>query len=181
MAGKARTNGQSVAKQQQRAEETKAALTGLQAPDTEDPAEKADLLEELSKSDLLAEIDDEAFRMLASKDIPTSNFDDEDVAEFRNYMDVVRLKKRSRYPHEGQDITGVLREVVHDDPNAGLDPTDRGDLLADEAFMQTLKARVLKARNGSLVQKVLSSMNVSTVRRENSDDGGGRLLSKIRN
>jgi len=174
-----RSNGDSVEEQQRRAEETKTALTGLQQREQDDPRDKTELLEELSKSDLKDEIDDKALRFLASKDIPTSNMSEEDVQEFKNYLDVLLMRKRAHYPDENQALTGVLREVAHDDPDAGLQPIDKGDLLADEAFAQSMKARVLKAKNGGLISKVLSSIRVSKVSR-GEDSGGDRLLSRWR-
>jgi len=175
-----RSNGSDPEEQQRRQEDIQTGQTGLQMREQDAPDEKTDLLEELSEFDRLDEIDDDTLRMLASKDIPTSNFDEPDVAEFRGFMDVVRMRKRARYPDEGQDVTGVWREVIHDDVEAGLQPVDKGDLLSDEAFFQTMKARVLKAKNGDLVTRVLSSINVSKVERGN-DDSGGRLLSRLRN
>lgn len=166
---------------QRRTEETKAAITGLKEQPKETDADKTELLAELSESDLLDDIDDQALRNLATKDIPTSNFDEAASAEFRAYMDVALAKKRARYPHEGQDVTGVLREVVHDDPNAGLEPIDKGDLLNDETFAQAMKARVEKARGGSLVRSVLSSIKHSIVSREQNEESSGRILGKLRN
>lgn len=174
-----RSNGESAEERQQRQERFQTAQAGLQAPEMDDASDKTDLLNELAEYDQKDAIDDEAKERMATKDIPTSNFDDGDVAEFRGFMDVLRMKKRARYPDEGQDVTGVWREVVHDDPEAGLYPVDKGDLLADEAFFQSMKARVLKARNGNLVTRVLSSIRVSKVDR-GEDDSGGRLLSRIR-
>lgn len=178
---KLRENGEDPSERQRRQEEINAGQTGLKMPEEDDARDKTELLEELSESDLKEELDDEALRFLATKDIPTSNMSEEDVAEFRNYMDVVLMKKRARYPDEDQDITGILREYVHDDPSAGLQPIDKGDLLADEAFAQSMKARVLKAKDGSLLRTVLSSIRVSQVHRPGSDDSSGRLLSRIRN
>lgn len=175
-----RSNGDSPEQRQRQQERFQTAQAGLQAPEQYDASDQKDLLEELSEFDQLDEIDDEAMKRVATKDIPTSNFDEADVAEFRAYMDVLRMKKRARYPDEGQDVTGVWREVVHDDPQAGLHPVDKGDLLADEAFFQSMKARVLKAKNADLVTRVLSSIRVSKVDR-GGDDSDGRLLSRIRN
>lgn len=174
-------NGQDPQKQRARAEEGQAALQGLQMPEEQSTEEQTELLRELSEYDLLDEIDDQALRNLATKDIPTSNFSEEQAQEFRAYMEVALLKKRGRHPHPGQDVTGTLREWVHDDPNAGLEPIDRGDLLEDETFAQSMKARVDKARDGSLARLVLSSIRQSIVRRENNDGGGGRLLSRLKN
>jgi len=175
-----KSNGQDPEEQQRRHEDIKTGQTGLQVREQDDPSDKTDLLEELSEFDRLDEIDDDTLRMLATKDIPTSNVDEADVAEFRGFMDVARMKKRARYPDEGQDVTGVWREVIHDDVEAGLQPVGKGDLLADEAFFQTMKARVLKAKNADLVTRVLSSIRVSKVDR-GGGDGGGRLLSRLRN
>jgi len=44
-----------------------------------------------------------------------------------------------------------------------------------------MKARVDKARDGSLARLVLSSIRQSIVRRENNDGSGGRLLSRLKN
>lgn len=167
--------------QRARQEEGQAALQGLQMPGEDTPGDKTELLEELSESDLLDTVDDPALRNLATKDIPTANFDEAEEAEFRAYMDVALLKKRARHPHEGQDVTGVLREYVHDDPAAGLEPIDKGDLLGDETFAQAMKARVSKGKQGSLMRTVLSSIRHSVVRRESGSQDGGRLLSKLRN
>lgn len=156
-------------------------MAGMRMPDEDTARDKTELLEELSESDLLAEIDDPALRNLATKDIPTSNFDEGQVMEFSAYVDVALLKKRARHPHEGQDVTGILREWVHDDPNAGLDPIDKGDLLSDETFARAVKARVLKGKNAGLMRTVLSSIRHSVVERTGpDDDGGGRILSRLR-
>lgn len=160
-------------------EETQAGITGLQMPDEDE--NQTELIRELSESDLRDEIDDPAFRNLLSKDIPTSNFSEEDSAEFRAYADVALMKKKARYPHEKQDVTGVLREFVHDDPNAGLKPQDKGDLAKYETLAQAYKARVNKGKEGSLVRSVLSSIRHSIVDRAGGSDDGGRLLSRIRN
>jgi hypothetical protein len=166
--------------QRKKAEDTRAALTGLKAPDSETDRDRVELLEQLSESDIIGDIDDEALQHLGSRDIPTANFDEAGEAEFRAYMDVALFKKRARHPHEKQDITGALREVVHNDPEAGLEPIDRGDLLSDESFAQTMKARVTKGRAGQLVRAILSSIKVSRVERERDDSGGGRLLGRLR-
>jgi hypothetical protein len=174
-------SGSSAEDWQEREEETKAAIAGLQDGGEETTRDKTELLEELSESDLLDEIDDQALRHLATKDIPTANFDEAGEAEFRAYMDVALMKKRARYPHEGQDVTGILREVVHDDPSAGLQPIDKGDLLSDETFAQAMKARVTKGRGGSLVRAILSSIKHSIVSRESEDSSSGRILGRLKN
>lgn len=177
------SNGKSrekeIQEQQNRQEASRAALQGLQGGGAENPLGKTQLLEELSESDILDEVDDQALRNLATKDIPTSNFDEASEAEFRAFMDVALMMKRARHPHEGQAVTGVLREFVHDDPDAGLEPIDRGDLLSDETFAQAMKARVRKGRDGSLVRTVLSSIRHSVVTRESGDKDGGRLLKRF--
>jgi len=143
--------------------------------------DKAELLEQLSESDLKDGIDDPAIRNLLTTDIPTSNFDEADVQEFRGFVDAALIKKRAAYPHENQDVTGVLREYVHNDPNAGLEPINKQALHDDEAVAQAIKARILKAKNGSLVRRILSSIKHSVLRRENSNDtGGGRLLDRLK-
>ncbi|UIP01742.1 hypothetical protein Hbl1158_16945 (plasmid) [Halobaculum sp. CBA1158] len=164
--------------QQRRQEETQAGLTGLQLPEEEE--NQTELIQELSESDLREEVDDQAFRNLLTKDIPTSNFDEEQISEFRAYGDVALMKKKARYPHPGQDVTGVLREWAHDDPNAGLRPQDRGDLAQYETLTQSYKARVMKGKDGALVRSVLSSIRHSIVDRAGGSDSGGRLLSRIR-
>ena len=164
-----------------RQEESQGALTGLQGPGQETPAEKTDLLKELSESDLIDRVDDPALQNLATKDIPTGNFDEGETAEFRAYVDVALLHKRARHPHEDQDVTGALRKWVHDDPDAGLDPVDKRDRQRDETFGRAVKARVTKGKNGSLVRRVLSSIRHSIMQRETGgDDDGGRILDRIR-
>lgn len=177
------SNGDGVDRNEQRRrnEESNAALQQLSEGEMETTRDKVELLSELAESDLVEDIDDQALKHLGTKDIPTANFDEAGEAEFRAYMDVALMKKRARYPHEGQDVTGVLREFVHDDPNAGMEPIDKGDLLSDETYAQAMKARVTKGRNGSLVRAILSSIKHSIVSRDSSDDDGGRLLGRIRN
>jgi hypothetical protein len=178
LGGKQRPDPESV---RERDRDVKVGMAGMQMPEEDTPRDKTELLEELSESDLLDEINDPALRNLATKDIPTSNFDDGQVAEFSAYVDVALLKKRARHPHEGQDVTGVLREWVHDDPHAGLDPIDKGDLLSDETFARAIKARVLKGKNAGLMRTVLSSIRHSVVERKGGDDdSGGRILSRLR-
>lgn len=179
MLGSSKSEEEKAEEMRQADAERNAAVSRLGGREEDTPHDKTQLLEELSKSDI--DIDDQALQYLATKDIPTSNFDEGDVAEFRGFVDLALLKKRARYPHEGQDVTGTLREWVHDDPNAGLDPIDKGDLLSDETFAQAVKARVLKAKRGSLLRSVLSSIRHSIVQRENGqDDSGGRLLSRFK-
>lgn len=156
-------------------------MAGLQVPEEDTPRDKTELLEELSESDLKDRIDDPALYNLLTKDIPTSNFDEAQVAEFEGYVDVALLKKRSHYPHENQDVTGILREWVHDDPNAGLTPIDKGDLLSDETFARAVKARVHKGKNAGLIRTVLSSIRHVLTERRGDDDSGGRILSRLRN
>jgi len=160
-------------------EESQARLQGLNMPEEDD--DQTELIQELSQSDLLQQTDDRALQNFLSKDIPTSNFSEEELAEFRAEVDIVLMKKRARYPHENQDVTGVLREWVHDDPSAGLNPQDKGDFLADQTLGQTIKARINKGKDGSLVRTVLSSIKHSIVDRGTGGDSGGRLLSRIRN
>lgn len=163
-----------------RKEEGQGALAGLQGPAEESPAEKTDLLQELSESDLLDGVDDPALRNLATKDIPTGNFNEAETAEFRAYVDVALLHKRARHPSEDQDVTGTLREWVHDDPTAGLDPVDKRDRQRDETFGRAVKARVTKGKGGSLVRRVLSSIRHSIMQRESGDDDdGGRILERL--
>jgi len=167
--------------QLRRQEEGKGALAGLQGPEQDTAADKTDLLQELSESDLLDSVDDPALRNLLTKDIPTSNFDEAEAAEFKAYVDIVLLKKEARLPHENQDVTGVLREWVHDDPAAGRAPVDKADVHEDEALGQAIKARVAKAKGGSLVRRVLSSIRHSIMQRESGDDdNGGRILDRLR-
>lgn len=170
--------------QQERAVDSKAQLAGLQAAtQDETPENQAQLLEELTWADIEPPNGDEALANLLTKDIPSANFSGEEAQEFRAFVDVALMKKRARHPHEGQIVTGVLREWVHDDPDAGLDHIGRGDLLADETFGQSVKARVSKGREGTLLRTVLSSIRQSIVRREggSGDSGGGRILSRLKN
>lgn len=179
--GRSKNQEQAIEEHQQRQEESRAILQGLQGPDEHNPHDKAQLIEELTRSDLTAPNGDAALANLITKDIPSANFSEEESTEFRGYVDVAILKKRARHPHEGQDVTGVLREWVHDDPNAGLQPIDKGDLLGDETFGQAVKARVSKGRQGTLLRTTLASIKESVVRREGSSEGSGRILSRIRN
>lgn len=180
---KNKKNGQDPDDKQDRAVDSKAQLAGLQAaPQEETPENQAQLLEELTCHDIDAPNGDKALANLLTKDIPSANFSGEEAQEFRAYVDVALMKKRARHPHEGQIVTGVLREWVHDDPDAGLEHIDRGDLLADETFGQVVKSRVSKGRDGTLLRTVLSSIRQSIVRREDGgNDGGGRILSRLKN
>lgn len=166
--------------QQERAEDRQALLTGLQQPGAQEetPADKTELIEQLTESDLVAT--DGTLQNLLTKDIPSANFSEEEAHEFRHYLDVVLERKRAAHPHEGQDVVGVLREWVHDDPSAGLDPVDRGDLLMDETMKQGVAARITKGKQGSLIGLALRSVRESVLRRDGSSSSGGGLLGRIR-
>ena len=118
---------------QERAEESKALIAGLQSrrgSSENDDIDKSELIEQLTEDDLVAS--DQALQNLTTKDIPSANFSDEQSHEFRHYLDVMLERKQAAYPHEGQDVVGDLREWVHDDANAGLRPVSKQDLLIDE-------------------------------------------------
>jgi hypothetical protein len=174
----AAANGSEPTEWQKSQEESDAIISGLQEGMDDEDRDKVELLEKLSKSDL--NVEDQALQNLASRDIPTANFDETEVAEYRNYVDVALYKKIARYPHPGQDVTGALREVVHDDVDAGLEPRDKGDILDDETFGQVAKARVTKAKGGALVRSILESIKHSIVSRDGDDGGSERILGKLR-
>jgi hypothetical protein len=167
---------------QRRAEESQAVVAGLQQPERESPAEKSELISKLTEDDLQTpgQTDDPLLRNLATKDIPSANFSEEEAWEFRHYLDVVLERKRAAYPHENQDVTGVLREWVHDDPEAGLQPVTKQDLLTDETFKQGIAARVTKGKQGTLLGLSLRSIKESVVRRDSSEEKRGGILGKLR-
>jgi len=149
-----------------------------QEPD-EDDADRAELLDQLTDNDLAAA--DDALQNLTTKDIPTANFSDEEAEEFRHYLDVVLERKRVAQPHEGQLVTGIIREWAHDDPDAGLKVPSKRDKLLDETHKQGVAARITKGKNGSLIGLALRSIRESVLRRRGGDSsGGGGLLGKLK-
>jgi hypothetical protein len=157
---------------------TEAALQGLSPDPQEEKQDTSELIEQLTDSDLVAA--DGTLKNLATKDIPSANFSEEEAEEFRHYLDVVLERKRAAYPHEGQLMTGILREWAHDDPDAGLEPVDKHDLLADETYKQGVAARITKGKRGSLIGLALRSIRESVVRRGGNDDKGSGILGKLK-
>jgi len=162
---------------QRRNEESQAMLSGLNGIE-DTPKDQAELLEQLADDDLVAS--DETLQNLTTKDIPTANFSEEEAHEFRHYIDVVLERKQAAYPHEGQDVTGILREWAHDDPEAGLDPVSKQDRLTDETFKQGIAARTTKGKEGSLITLALRSITESVVRRRGDNNSGGGILGRLR-
>lgn len=160
------------------AAQTQALLQGLQPDPEAEREDKAELIKQLTDSDLVAA--DESLQNLATKDIPSANFSEAEAEEFRHYLDVMLERKRAAHPHEGQVVTEILREWVHDDPDAGLEPVDKHDLLADETYKQGVAARITKGKKGSLIGLALRSIRESVVRRGTTEKEGGGILSKLR-
>jgi len=159
-------------------EDSKAVLSGLNQPDENDDRDRAELLDQLTDSDLVAA--DATLQNLASKDIPSANFSEAEAQEFRHYLDVAIERKRAAHPHPDQDVTGILREVVHDDPEAGLDPVDPRDRLLDDTFRQGVAARMTKGKEGNLLGLALRSIKESVLRRGEQQSSGGGILGRFR-
>jgi len=162
---------------QERAEESNAMVNRLRG-EGDTVEEKTELIEQLTDDDLDAA--DGTLRNLTTKDIPSANFSEEEATEFRHYLDVVLERKRAAHPHEGQDVVAELREWVHDDQSAGLEPVSKSDLLTDETFKQAVAARITKGKDGKLLESALRSIRESVLRRGSDDSGGGGLLGKIK-
>lgn len=172
---------ESFEERQERAEDTKALIAGLQQPrkgEEETAQDKSELIEQLTEDDLVAS--DQALQNLTTKDIPSANFSEEEAHEFRHYLDAMLERKRAAHPHEGQDVVGVLREWVHDDPSAGMRPVTKEDQLIDETFKQGVAARITKGKDGSLIGLALRSIKESVLRRDGDRSSGGGILGKLR-
>jgi len=163
---------------QTRVEESNAMLNALREPAEETPEERTELLQQLTDHDLV--MSDPALQNLLTKDIPSANFSEEQAKEFRHYLDVLLERKTAAFPHEGQDVTGPLREWVHDDPNAGLEPVSKQDLLTDETAKQAVAARITKGQDGSLLRLSLRSIKESVLRRGDEKKSGGGLMGRFR-
>lgn len=157
--------------------DTEAMVRGLD-PQEQDDVEKTKLLEQLTDDDLVAA--DDTLQNLTTKDIPSANFSDEEAVEFRHYLDVVLERKRAAYPHEGQVMTGIVREWAHDDIDAGLEPISKQDLLTDETFKQGVAARITKGKGGSLIGLALRSIRESVLRRGDRRESGGGILGRLK-
>lgn len=172
----------SSAQDKQEAVMNEALLRGLESertqPQQEPQQEKTELIEQLTESDLVAA--DATLQNLETKDIPSANFDDAEAQEFRHYLDVVLERKRAAYPHEGQVVTGVLREWQHDDDTAGLEPVDKHDLLADETFKQGVAARITKGKKGSLIGLALRSVQERVSRIGGQSDDSSGILGRFK-
>jgi len=160
------------------AEDSRALLQGLQMPDDQSAAQKAQLIQQLTDADDLNASDDSLDNLLTT-DIPSANFGDAESLEFRHYLDVILERKRAAYPHDKQIVIGALRAFVHDDPSANRQPVDSKSKLVDETFKQGIAARITKGKQGTLIGQALRSIRESRVHRE-ADAGGGGLLGKIR-
>jgi len=161
-------------------EETHATKQNLGMPTQpgEEPEDTTELLEQFTDSDI--ETGSAAFDNLQSKEFPTAQFSEEQFAENRHYMEVIQERVRAALPHENQDVTGILREWAHDDPDAGLEQPSREDLLMDETGKQAIIARSTKGKDGSLLKWVLRQIRESVVRRDGDKKGGGGLLGRFR-
>lgn len=165
--------------QQRRAEESDAMVSGLRNGPREDTVEeKTELLEQLTEDDL--QTTNDTLANLSTKDIPSANFSEEEANEFRHFLDVALERKHAAYPHEGQIVTGPLREWVHDDRSAGLRPVSKQDLLIDETHKQGVAARITKGKDGSLLRQALQSIRQSVLRRDDTGESGGGILGKLR-
>jgi hypothetical protein len=168
-------------KRQQEAASAQVLANGVQGAEAadDDDAEKTELLEQLTDDDLVAA--DDTLQNLVTKDIPSANFSDEEAVEFRHYLDVVLERKKAAQPHEGQEVVGIVREWAHDDPEAGMEPVSKEDLLTDETYKQGVAARITKGKNGSLLGLALRSIRESVLRRDGSSSSeGGGLIGKLK-
>lgn len=163
---------------QQRAEESDAMVSGLRQGREDTLEEKTELIEQLTDDDLGAA--DATLQNLTTKDIPSANFSEAEAHEFRHYLEVVLERKKAAHPHEGQDVTGELREWVHDDQEAGLEPVSKNDLITDNTFVQAVAARITKGKEGKLLDSALRSIRESVLRRDSEDSSGGGILGKVR-
>lgn len=144
----------------------------------EEPDDTSELVEQFTDSDI--ETFSDALDNLQSDEFPTANFSEEQFEENRHYMEVIQERVRAAMPHENQDVTGILREWAHDDPDAGLEQPSREDLLKDETGKQAMIARSTKGKDGSLLKWVLRQIRESVVRRDGEQGGGGGLLGRFR-
>jgi len=178
----AASNGELADQERARQDEVAAAdalANGVRQPEEDDDADKTELLEQLTDDDLVAA--DDTLQNLATKDIPSANFSEEEALENRHYLDVVLERKFAAYPHEGQEVTGIVREWAHDDPDAGREPLSKQDLLADETFKQGVAVRITKGKNGSLLGLALRSIRESVLRRDSDESSsGGGLLGRLK-
>lgn len=163
--------------QQETQKRNQALLAGLQQPETDTPADKSSLIDQLTSNDIEASSDELA--NLVTKDFPSGNLSEEEAWEFRHWLDVVLDRYRSSYPHKDSDVTGVLREVVHDDPTAGLQPKSDADIIQDETFKQAVAARLTKGRQGRLLGLTLPSVKESVLRHADDDESSGGLIGKM--
>lgn len=150
---------------------------GMPMQPGEEPRDKSELVEQLTDDDLVTS--DESLENVKSKAFPSGNFGEAEAQENRHWLDVILIRKKVANPHPGQDVTGILREWVHDDPEAGLSPVSKQDRLTDETFKQASAARMTKGKEGSLITLVLRQIRESVVRRGDDDSGGG-LLGRFR-
>jgi len=163
-------------KQAEEADATRQNL-GMPMQPGEEPKDKSELVEQLTDDDLVTS--DDSLENVKSKAFPSGNFSEEEAQENRHWLDVILIRKKVAYPHPGQDVTGILREWVHDDPEAGLSPVSKEDRLTDETFKQASAARITKGKEGSLITLVLRQIRESVVRR-GGESGGGGLLGRFR-
>lgn len=174
-------NGELESRERIRQDEAAAAdalAAGIREGDEETPAEKAELLEQLTASDLVAS--DDSLRNLASKAFPSGNFDEEQFIENRHFLYVIKERAHAARPHEEQLVTGIDREWAHDDPDAGLEAPDKRDLVLDETYKQGVAARLTKGKDGSLLASALQSIKESVLRRGDREDSSGGILGKLR-
>jgi len=163
---------------QDKAAEADALAAGIREGEDETPAEKAELLDQLTASDLVAS--DDTLRNLATKAFPSGNFDEEQFIENRHFLYVIKERAHAARPHEEQLVTGIDREWAHDDPDAGLEAPDKRDLVIDETYKQGVAARLTKGKDGSLLASALQSIKESVLRRGDGQESSGGILGKLR-
>lgn len=135
---------------------------------------KEEYLEKLSESSL-NEGTASMLGNLLSRDFVFGYMESAEVNEIRWLARNLQLKVEDMHPRSESDFTGTYRKVVADEARQTLEPLDDAQRAEMFTFIMGVIARASRSKDGWQQDKFTESVNVSEVRDNQSDSGGGWL------
>jgi hypothetical protein len=112
-------------------------------------------------------------RSLLSRDFVLSNLSEAEVHEMRWLARNLALRVFAIHPSKKSHMTGSYRQWVFDEPNQGLSPLSDGQRAKIRSFILAYIARVSRSKAGWQQEELSRQYQVSEMRTDSDDDGGG--------